>query len=68
MLIKKHLENIEKEEKIYMFYPEAHHSKAATINIKAYFFPVCFPCMGVLFCFVVLWFGSFYVRGLEITF
>lgn len=53
MLIKKHLENTEKEEKIYMFHPEAHPSKAATINIKAYFFPVCSLCMGVLFCFVL---------------
>lgn len=68
MLIKKHLENTEKEEKIYMFYLEAHDSKATSINVKAYFFPVCFRCMGVLFCFVVLWFGSFRVRGLEIAF
>lgn len=60
MLIKKHLENLEKGGKIYMFSPESCHSKRATINIIAYFFPVCFLCMGILFCFVLmLWFESF---------
>lgn len=36
-----------------MFYLEAHDSKAAAINVKAYFLPVCFRRMGVLFCRVV---------------
>ena len=40
-----------RRKKIYMFYPESCHSKTATINNTAYFFPVCFLCKGILFGF-----------------
>lgn len=53
VLLKKHSENTEHEEKRYVFYAEPHHLKTTAVNGVAYFF--FFSPVHMLFCSAVVW-------------